>query len=254
MGMKGKKKLKKPNEILRKVLLLSAVLLVTVALGSGMNKVWANQDIQSLLTNWFQGKKTESIQQMEHAITSEKELLMDELRAALQEEMKKAEEELARYTEEETAKRVQELQEYAAGLMANIQIDTTAKKAEISADLDAALASAMEQLGSSGGVCTPTTKPSVPALNPGEGQEGKPGDKEEATEPETEPTETDSSEEVKQDSEQSNDESTDGTDESQGGEQTDSPNIRPEEEAETMPSMKEKEEADSVIESELTIE
>ncbi|WP_248513607.1 hypothetical protein [Sporosarcina sp. NCCP-2222] len=213
-----------------------------------MNKVWANQDIQSLLTNWFHGKKTESIQQLEHAITSEKELLMEELRVALQDEMKKAEEELARYTEEETAKRVKELQDYAAGLMANIQIDTTAKKAEISSDLDATLAQAMEQLSGSAGVCTPTTTPSTPiptVPKPGEGQEGNPGDMEEATEPETEPTETDPSDDAKQEEEQPEDGSTNGTDEKQEVVETEAPSLRPEEEAETLPSM---EETDSIIE------
>ncbi|MCG3088279.1 hypothetical protein [Sporosarcina cyprini] len=231
--------MKKTNETLKRVLLLSAVLLVTVALGSGMNKVWANQDIQSLLTNWFHGKKTESIQQLEQAITSEKELLMEELRAALQEEMKKAEEELARYTEEETAKRVQELQDYAAGLMANIQIDTTTKKAEISADLDAALVQAMGQLNGSGGVCTPKTTPPTPAPIPGEGQ-GNPADTDEETaEPETEGTETDSSEEAKYEAQQRENEST---------EETEAPSVRPEEEAEILPSIEEKEEKDSTIE------
>ncbi|QTD40819.1 hypothetical protein [Sporosarcina sp. Te-1] len=243
--------MKKTNNKLMKACLLTVVLLVTVALGNGMNKVWANQDIQSLLTNWFQGKKTESIQQIETAIHSEKELLMDELRAALQEEMRKAEEELTRYTEEETAKRVQELQNYAADLMANIQIDTTARKAEISADLDAALAQAMEQLNGSG-VCVPSETPPTPVPAPGTDLETGPGNTEETTDPETVPTETNPSEDTEQETAQPEDDFTDGTDEKQDIEKDEAPSVLPEEEeTETLPLPDEKEEVDSRMEEDL---
>lgn len=145
---------------------LCAVLLLSIALGAGMNKALAGQNIQSLLTGWFDSKRDASINQIDEAITSEKERLMEELREAIRMEMQQSDAELAQFTADETALRLSMLQEYAANLIGGLHIDLTAEKAEIIANLDAALAEAMAHLDSS--IIVPPRPISPPAAG-GEG-------------------------------------------------------------------------------------
>lgn len=151
--------MKSRNMSLRKVLLISAVLLLSIALGTGMNKAFAGQGIESLLTSWFDSKREASINQMDEAITSEKERLMEELREAIRMEMQRSDAELAQFTADETALRLRMLQEYAANLIGGLHIDLTSEKADIIANLDAALAEAMAQLDSSIIVSPPLVSP-----------------------------------------------------------------------------------------------
>ncbi|MFD1205917.1 hypothetical protein ACFQ38_12535 [Sporosarcina contaminans] len=154
--------MKLPNISFKKVCILCAVLLLSIALGTGMNKAFAGQNIQSLFTSWFITKKEASIEQIDQAIASEKERLMGELREAIREEILRADAELAQFTAEETALRVKMLQDYAANLLGGLQIDLTDEKAAIIADLDAALAEAMAQLDYYSKMTPPVSNP-----NPG---------------------------------------------------------------------------------------
>ncbi|MGG0670377.1 hypothetical protein ABE073_17830 [Lederbergia citrisecunda] len=158
--------MKLPETNFRKVLSICAVLLLSIALGAGMNKALAGQNIQSLLTSWFDSKRDASINQIDEAITSEKERLMEELREAIRMEMQQSDAELAQFTADETALRLSMLQEYAANLIGGLHIDLTAEKAEIIANLDAALAEAMAYLDSS--IIVPPPPISPPAAG-GEG-------------------------------------------------------------------------------------
>lgn len=163
------------NTSLRRVLLISTVLLISIALGTGVNKAFAGQGIGSLLTSWFDSKREASINQMNEAITSEKERLIGELREAIRLEMQRSDEELAQFTANETALRLSMLQDYATNLIGGLYIDLTAEKADIIVNLDAALAEAMAHLDSS--IVVP---PQVSIPNPsGEGSiPGEDGKKE----------------------------------------------------------------------------
>lgn len=160
------------NISLKKVCFLCAVFVLTLALGTGMNRALASQNIQSLLTGWFDTKKDASIRQMDQEITSEKERLMVELREAIKIDMQRADEELAQFTTDETALRLSMLESYAEELIKDLAIDATTEKAEVIANLDAALVKAKAQLDSSitasSSVPTPTrsdVKDTTPAVN-----------------------------------------------------------------------------------------
>ncbi|MBD7984554.1 hypothetical protein H9649_08180 [Sporosarcina sp. Sa2YVA2] len=140
---------KRQNTNFAKIGMLCTILLLTIAIGSGMNKAFAGQNIQGLLTSWFEGKKDTSIEQIDQAITSEKERLMAELKDAISEEIQRAEAELDQFTADETALRVSMLQSYAAELMGNLNINNEAEQAAITANLDAALQQAMFLLNGS---------------------------------------------------------------------------------------------------------
>lgn len=161
--------MKVPNTSLKKVCFLCAVFVLTLALGTGMNKALASQNIQSLLTSWFDTKKDASIEQIDQAITSEKERLMVELRASIKTDMKRADAELAQFTADETALRIRMLQDHAKALIEGLQVDSKAEKATITANLDAALVKAMAQLDSS-----ITVNPTVSEPKPAKGKDTAP--------------------------------------------------------------------------------
>ena len=161
--------MKVPNTSLKKICFLCAVFVLTLALGTGMNKAFASQNIQSLLTSWFDTKKDASIEQIDQAITSEKERLMVELRESIKIDMKRADAELAQFTADETALRLSMLQGHAKELIEGLHVDSKAEKETITANLDAALVKAMAQLDSS-----VTVNPTVSAPKPAKGKDTAP--------------------------------------------------------------------------------
>ena len=60
----------------KKVSILLGALLVSICIGSGMNIAMADQDIETMLINWFNSKQSESNQEIDAAITTEKDQVM----------------------------------------------------------------------------------------------------------------------------------------------------------------------------------
>ena len=120
----------------RRFLQVFGALIISVSIGSGVTTVNADQDISSLLTNWFNGKQTESIQEIDNAITAEKELLKVELKEALKAEMQSAEHELDTFTVDEKNARIASLNKYAEELIAKINIDNTKEKEKVTDELN----------------------------------------------------------------------------------------------------------------------
>ena len=160
--MLNKFKKNKSNFSLKKIGLLLGALLLTIGLGSGMNNAFAGQDAGSSLINWFGAKRTASEQDISGAITAEKNRLMDELKISMQQVKLEAEEELAAFTEKEKQERTKALQEYAAELKANMEINLTEEKQAIIAELDAKLKQDIENLEKN---TTPIE--TTPEANPG---------------------------------------------------------------------------------------
>lgn len=138
-----------------------------------MNNAFAGQDAGSSLLNWFGAKRTASEQEISGAITAEKDRLMSELRISMQQVKKEAEEELATFTKDEKQKRTIALQEYAAELKANMEIDLTVEKQEIIAELDAEHEQAIKDLEKPAAPIEPTPTPEAdvkpkPAPEPAE--------------------------------------------------------------------------------------
>lgn len=157
--MSNKFKRYKSNFSFKKIGLLLGALLLTIGLGSGMNNAFAGEDAGSSLINWFGAKRTASEQEISGAITAEKDKLMGELKIALQEAKQSAEDELAKFTEEQKQIRTSELQEFAATLKANIEIDLTKEKEAIIAELDAEHKKAIEDLKNPAAPIKPIPKP-----------------------------------------------------------------------------------------------
>lgn len=54
--------------------------MLSICIGSWMNIALADQDVGTLLTNWFNNKQSESIQEIDKAIKDEKEILLKQLK------------------------------------------------------------------------------------------------------------------------------------------------------------------------------
>ncbi|WP_172371541.1 hypothetical protein [Sporosarcina jiandibaonis] len=144
--MRDKLKIFQIRLAFKRILIVVGALFLSISIGSGVKSAFAGQDINSLLTNWFNSKKTESINQIDKAITNEKELLMVELKKGLQAEIQHAEDELAQFTQDEIELRVEGLRSYADELLMNMSFDNSDEQAEISATLNAIYEQALKQM------------------------------------------------------------------------------------------------------------
>jgi hypothetical protein len=150
----------------RRLIQVFGALIISVSIGSGVTTVNADQDISSLLTNWFNGKQSESIQEIDTAITTEKEVLKLELKAALKAEMQGAEHELDTFTDAEKNARIASLNKYAEELIAKINIDNSAEKEKVTNELNAIIEKAIKKMDAVKiSPATPKPKPEKPKEN-----------------------------------------------------------------------------------------
>ena len=150
----------------RRLIQVFGALIISVSIGSGVTTVNADQDISSLLTNWFNGKQSASIQEIDTAITAEKELLKLELKEALKAEMQDAEYELDTFTDAEKNARIASLNKYAEELIAKINIDNSAEKEKVTNELNAIIAKAIKNMDAVKiSPATPKPKPEKPKEN-----------------------------------------------------------------------------------------
>ncbi|WP_144510796.1 hypothetical protein [Bacillus sp. FJAT-22090] len=136
----------KKTRTLKKITIISGVLFLSISLGSGVKTALADQDIQGLLTNWFNNKKEESVQEIDGAVALETDRLMKSLEVDLQEEMKTAQSELANFTASQKQTRITALQEYANNLKVGMKIDNSEQEAAVLANLDAIINQAKAQM------------------------------------------------------------------------------------------------------------
>ena len=172
----------------RRLIQVFGALIISVSIGSGVTTVNADQDISSLLTNWFNGKQSASIQEIDKAITAEKELLKLELKEALKAEMQAAEHELDTFTVAEKNARIASLNKYAEELIAKINIDNSAEKEKVTNELNAIIAKAIKNMDAVKiSPATPKPKPEKPKENSKPEQTPEPPVTEPVSDPITEP-------------------------------------------------------------------
>lgn len=144
-------------------------LAISVSISTGVTTANADQDISTLLTNWFNGKQSESIEEIDKAITAEKDRLKLELKEALKAEMQGAEAELDKFTEAEKNERITALNKYAEELTAKINIDNTEEKEKLTNDLNKIIEQAIKKMDGvkiSPSTPKPEPQPEKPKENP----------------------------------------------------------------------------------------
>ncbi|MEH7439307.1 hypothetical protein V7182_17680 [Neobacillus drentensis] len=135
----------KPKKHFRIKLLIGVLLLSSTIVGN-IGIAFADQDIHSLLSNWFNQKGQESIRTIETAIMTEKEQQKVRLKEELQSELTNSAQLMDQFTEEEKQKRIQALQEYADQLIENMKLDNDKEKQRIVAEMDQVIQKAIKEL------------------------------------------------------------------------------------------------------------
>ena len=136
---------KKKKSVIKNKFLIGTLLL-SIGIGSSINVAFADQDIEAMLLNWFDKQKNQSIEKIESAIMSEKELQMQRLKEELQIEIAKAEKELNQFTDKEKKARQQELKKYTNQLIKDFDVDDKAEKERINAELNAIVEKARSEM------------------------------------------------------------------------------------------------------------
>ncbi|WP_040207389.1 hypothetical protein [Neobacillus jeddahensis] len=143
--MTRKEKFKKKHHFSLKFLI--GVLLLSGTIVGNIGVAFADQDIPSLLSNWFTNKGNESIRSIENAIMTEKEQQKARLKEELQSELDQSAQQLEQYTEVEKQKRITALQEYANQLIEDMKLDNNAEEKQIiSAEMDKEIQKTIKEL------------------------------------------------------------------------------------------------------------
>lgn len=136
----------KKKKTSRPIRVLVAALFICFTIGGSFSIAFADLDIESTILSWFDRQGAKSIETIETAISSEKEIQLQRLKEALQAEMADAEQQLNTFTEAEKSARVQAIQDYADQLIANMNIDNAEEKQQIASQLDAILTAAKNEM------------------------------------------------------------------------------------------------------------
>ncbi|MDW0116091.1 hypothetical protein QTL97_04025 [Sporosarcina thermotolerans] len=160
--------------------LIGALLLIGI-IGSGVSITFANQDIQSLLMNWFDTQRGHVLDEIKEAIDLEHEIQTGRLKEELHSEIQMANERLQAFTMEEKERRTSELRRYADELINGFVNDNLENENSVRDELDSIFQSAVNEMNrvvNEGNIGqTPIEEPESP-------EEEEPG---EEPEPETEP-------------------------------------------------------------------
>ncbi|QQZ09785.1 hypothetical protein [Heyndrickxia vini] len=129
-----------------KLKLLIGVLFLSLMIGSSISVAFADQDIPTLLTNWFNKKGSESITSIEQAIMSEKETQKERLKEELQVELRRSQQALTDYALQERKDRISEIRAYTDQLISTIHIDNQQEKEAISEKLKTIMNGAIQEM------------------------------------------------------------------------------------------------------------
>lgn len=130
-----------------KKFLIGTVFLIAMGISS-IHVVFAEQDITTLLNQWFDQKKLEAIGSVQTAVGNEKEAQMIRLKEHLHSEMERAELEMDTFEQEQIAASVAALRAHTDQLIASVNIDNAADKQKVINDLNAIYNAAVTQMGS----------------------------------------------------------------------------------------------------------
>ena len=136
----------KKKSAVKKIMILCGALILSVSIGSGVKTTFADADANTLLINWFKNKESESVKEIDRAITDEKKVLLAQLKEELKIEMASAEKELTAYTEKEKSERIASLRQYAKGLVENLNTDTSEQKEKFSSQIDSIVEEAIKKM------------------------------------------------------------------------------------------------------------
>ncbi|WP_404430258.1 hypothetical protein [Sutcliffiella horikoshii] len=123
------------NEAFRKYLFVFVIILAFLFM-SNVKTGFANQDIQSLLTGWFNNERDISISHLEKEISSEKEKQMGILKEEIAKKLEQADKELGEFTDNEIEVTKASLEQYTLELIESTEFNSEKKKRDFSQEVD----------------------------------------------------------------------------------------------------------------------
>lgn len=130
----------------RMIKIIVSCLLFIGIIGSSVVFVFADEDISSLLTNWFQQKTSSIISDLDEEIEQEQKSQALRIEEELTELVKDAEDDLIQFTEKEKQKRIKQLKEYADEIIQSFEVDPRDDMDEMITEFDAILEKAKEEM------------------------------------------------------------------------------------------------------------
>ncbi|WML41462.1 hypothetical protein RCG19_07380 [Neobacillus sp. OS1-2] len=144
--MKSRKEQFKQNKISKRAKLLLGTLFLSMGVGSSITVAFADQDIEGSLGNWFANQQAKSIETIEKAIMSEKEIQLQRLKEELQLEMTNAKQQMDQFTEKEKKQRIKDLKAHTDELIKNLKVDHSSEKAAVINQLNTIQNEAIEKM------------------------------------------------------------------------------------------------------------
>lgn len=126
--------------------LFVSLLIIAFLFALEQKTTFASAGIQTILTNWFEGEKQESIRSLEEAINSEKETQMAILMEEISVTLGNANKELADFTAQETEKSRLELRKYTEELIQSMEFDVEGQQEEFMNEVERILEEAYGKL------------------------------------------------------------------------------------------------------------
>ncbi|GEN29934.1 hypothetical protein HNQ35_000365 [Cerasibacillus quisquiliarum] len=124
-----------PQKLKKQIQLFVMTVFMLLLIGGGIHVVFADEEIRSLLFDWFERKEDESIEAIETTILKEQEKQMNRIKNELQKTIAEAEERIDIFTENEKKRRIIQLEQHANDILKTIKIEDAAIEAEVNEQL-----------------------------------------------------------------------------------------------------------------------
>lgn len=141
-------KYRKNRGLQKKVVIKTIIALfsVIVIMAGTLTVSFANEDLNAVLTKWFDEKRMNAIVHIKEAVSTEKDAQKVRLKEELKKEMAIAESELNQFTDAEKSRRIQNLREYTDQLIGQINIDNASAEQQLVNQLNSIYAEAQNAM------------------------------------------------------------------------------------------------------------
>ena len=111
-----------PQKLKKQIQLFVMTVFMLLLIGGGIHVVFADEEIRSLLFDWFERKEDESIEAIETTILKEQEKQMNRIKNELQKTIAEAEERIDIFTENEKKRSILQLEQNSNDKLKKIKI------------------------------------------------------------------------------------------------------------------------------------
>lgn len=131
------------KSVVRKTLIIFFLLI-----GFTIHVTFANTDMQSMISSWFDTKTDESIKKIEEELNQVKQQQVERLQTEIRSQMDIVDQELQILLDQQITERSSELEQYADEIIHDIEISPNNTNEELQTEMDAIIIQAKEDMDS----------------------------------------------------------------------------------------------------------